>query len=67
MIIDNQGGDDIDENDIIDTSAVKTAEGFAGFMQDMWLFIKAAAPYLGGAALLATAFIVIKKRISKKE
>ena len=65
VVIDNPGGEP-GGNDpgVIDTSDVKNPDSFAVFMQDMWLFIKSALPWLCGAAAIVLIILVIKKKRS---
>ena len=63
VVIDNPGGEPGGNGpEVIDTSDVKNSDSFAVFMQDMWLFIKAALPYLGGAAAIALIIILVMKK-----
>lgn len=60
--------DDINENDIVDTSEVKNPDAqntFSGFMSDMWLFVRTASPYLGcmAAGALITFGVTKKKKV----
>lgn len=52
---------------IVDTSDVKNPEGFAGFMQDMWLFIKAALPYLCAAAVIAIIIVFVVRKMKSEQ
>ena len=63
IVIDNPGDEPGGNGpDVIDTSDVKNSDSFAVFMQDMWLFIKAAMPYLCGAAVIAVIIILVMKK-----
>ena len=63
VVIDNPGGEPGGNGpEVIDTSDVKNSDSFAVFMQDMWLFIKAALPYLCGAAAIAVIIILVMKK-----
>ena len=62
-VTDHPGGNTGDGGtDIIDTSEIKTPEGVSAFFEDMWLFVKAAAPELICAAAGVAAGIFIMKR-----
>ena len=62
-VVSNPDGAKISAADIVDTSEVKNPSesqgGFIGFLQDMWLFIKAVFPYMGGVAVLLVITIII--------
>lgn len=67
-VVENPGNTPgIDGSGIIDTTAVKKPAGFAGFMQDMWLFIKAAFPYLCAAAAVVLIIVIVRKKMKSKE
>ena len=64
--INNPNGTGIDDLDIIDTSELINPEGktsgISEFFQDMWLFVKASLPYLGGAAVIILIIVMVRKR-----
>ena len=64
-VVENPGNTPgIDGSGIIDTTEVKTPEGFVGFMQDMWLFIKASFLYL--CAVTAVVLLIVRVRKKNK-
>ena len=66
-VVENPGNTPgIDGTGIIDTTDVKAPAGFAGFMQDMWLFIKAAFPYLCVIAAVVLVIVLVRKKKESK-
>ena len=43
-----------------------TRNGITLFFQDMWLFVKAALPYLAGAAIVAVIWYFVRKKLKKR-
>ncbi len=67
-VVENPGNTPgIDGSGIIDTTEVKTPEGFVGFMQDMWLFIKASFLYLCAVTAVVLLIVIVRKKMKSKE
>ena len=62
-VVQTDGNTGADKSGIVDTSDYGSAPSEAAlFFQDMWLFIKTAAPYIGGAAAIGLILLVLGRR-----
>ena len=68
-VVDFPGGQSIDPGkDRQDTSQLTGTEDAGSFLEDMWLFLLASLPYLGGAAILVGGgYVVVKNTRSKNK
>ena len=67
-VVDFPGGQSIDPGkDRQDTSQLTGTEDAGSFLEDMWLFLKASLPYLGGTAIIVAGGYVVLKATKRKD